>query len=46
VELRHGDVAVWGGSARLAFHGVLPVAEGEHPATGRRRLNLTFRRAL
>jgi alkylated DNA repair protein (DNA oxidative demethylase) len=46
VGLRHGDVAVWGGPARLAFHGVLPLAEGEHPATGRRRLNLTFRRAL
>jgi alkylated DNA repair protein (DNA oxidative demethylase) len=46
VELRHGDVAVWGGPARLAFHGVLPLAEGEHPATGRRRLNLTFSRAL
>jgi alkylated DNA repair protein (DNA oxidative demethylase) len=46
VELRHGDVAVWGGPARLAFHGVLPLAEGTHPATGRQRLNLTFRRAL
>ncbi len=46
VRLRHGDVVVWGGPARLAFHGVLPLAEGEHPATGRRRLNLTFRRAL
>ena len=46
VGLRHGDVAVWGGPARLAFHGVLPLAEGEHPAIGRRRLNLTFRQAL
>ena len=46
VGLRHGDVAVWGGPARLAFHGVLPLTEGKHPATGRRRLNLTFRRAL
>jgi DNA oxidative demethylase len=46
VALRHGDVAVWGGPVRLAFHGVMPLAKGEHPATGRRRLNFTFRRAL
>ena len=45
VSLRHGDVAVWGGHSRLAFHGVLPLAEGEHPVIGRRRLNLTFRQA-
>jgi alkylated DNA repair protein (DNA oxidative demethylase) len=44
--LRHGDVAVWGGPARLTFHGVAPLAEAEHPATGHRRFNLTFRRAL
>ena len=46
VALRHGDVAVWGGPSRLAFHGVAPLAEGEHPALGRQRINLTFRRAL
>lgn len=46
VALRHGDVAVWGGPSRLAFHGVLPLADGEHPVLGRRRINLTFRRAL
>jgi alkylated DNA repair protein (DNA oxidative demethylase) len=46
VPLRHGDVVVWGGSARLAFHGVLALKEGEHPLTGRRRYNLTFRKAL
>lgn len=45
VPLRHGDVVVWGGPARLAFHGVAPVADGEHPLLGRRRINLTFRRA-
>ncbi len=44
--LRHGDVAVWGGPARLTFHGVAPLAEGEHPTTGAVRFNLTFRRAL
>src|SRR5438105_15071489 len=41
-----GDVAVWGGPSRLAYHGVAPLADGEHPVTGRTRLNLTFRRAL
>lgn len=46
VALRHGDVAVWGGPARLAFHGVMPLAYGDHPALGRQRINLTFRRAL
>ena len=45
VPLGHGDVVVWGGAARLRFHGVLPIAEGSHPATGACRINLTFRRA-
>ena len=45
VGLWHGDVVVWGGSARLRFHGVLPLAEAEHPATGACRINLTFRKA-
>ena len=46
VPLRHGDVVVWGGPARLVYHGVLVLKEGEHPALGRRRVNLTFRKAL
>ena len=46
IRLEHGDVTVWGGPSRLAFHGVLPLADGEHPATGPCRINLTFRRAL
>ena len=46
VPLCHGDVVVWGGPARLAFHGIMPLADGEHPLLGRRRLNLTFRRAM
>ncbi len=46
VPLVHGDVVVWGGPARLAFHGVKPLAEGVHAKTGRERINLTFRRAL
>lgn len=45
VPLGHGDVVVWGGPARMTFHGVLPVAEGIHALTGRARYNLTFRRA-
>lgn len=44
-RLQHGDVVVWGGPARLAFHGVAPLADGEHALLGRRRINLTFRRA-
>ena len=45
VRLHHGDVVVWGGPSRLFFHGVLPLEDGEHPATGRHRINLTFRKA-
>jgi alkylated DNA repair protein (DNA oxidative demethylase) len=45
LPLMHGDVVVWGGPARLYFHGVAPLAEGSHPATGNCRINLTFRRA-
>ena len=46
IELHSGDVVVWGGAARLNFHGVLPLREGAHPVLGRRRINLTFRKAL
>jgi alkylated DNA repair protein (DNA oxidative demethylase) len=45
VPLFHGDVVVWGGPSRLFHHGVLAVKDGEHEATGRARINLTFRRA-
>jgi alkylated DNA repair protein (DNA oxidative demethylase) len=44
-RLQHGDIVVWGGPARLAFHGVAPLADGEHALMGRQRINLTFRRA-
>ncbi|WP_407175910.1 DNA oxidative demethylase AlkB [Bradyrhizobium sp. STM 3562] len=44
-RLQHGDVVVWGGPSRLFFHGVAPLADGEHAAMGRQRINLTFRRA-
>jgi alkylated DNA repair protein (DNA oxidative demethylase) len=45
VRLESGDIVVWGGPARLAFHGVAPLADGAHPLTGRHRINLTFRKA-
>ncbi len=43
--LDHGDVVVWGGPSRLAWHGVLTLKDGVHPQTGRARINLTFREA-
>ncbi|MCB1954471.1 MAG: DNA oxidative demethylase AlkB [Rhodocyclaceae bacterium] len=42
--LESGDVVVWGGASRLAYHGVLPLEDGLHPLTGACRLNLSFRR--
>lgn len=42
--LDHGDVLVFGGPARLAYHGVDRVLPGRHPVLGDRRINLTFRR--
>jgi DNA oxidative demethylase len=46
IALANGDVVVWGGPARLYFHGVAPLVEGDDPLTGRCRYNLTFRKAL
>jgi DNA oxidative demethylase len=46
VPLEHGDVVVWGGPARLFFHGVLPIKPATHPLLGEQRINLTFRKAL
>ncbi len=45
VALEHGDVVVWGGPARLRYHGVLTLKSNSHPLTGACRYNLTFRRA-
>ncbi|RJG10603.1 DNA oxidative demethylase AlkB [Pseudomonas cavernicola] len=45
IGLMHGDVVVWGGPARLSYHGVLPLKEGFHPLVGSQRPNLTFRKA-
>ncbi|HTX23474.1 MAG TPA: DNA oxidative demethylase AlkB [Steroidobacteraceae bacterium] len=46
VRLVSGDVVAWGGKSRLAFHGVAPLDDGEHPLTGRCRFNFTLRAAL
>lgn len=45
VPLQHGDVVVWGGPARLRYHGVLPLKEDRHPVLGGCRFNLTLRKA-
>jgi alkylated DNA repair protein (DNA oxidative demethylase) len=45
IPLYHGDVVVWGGEARLRYHGVLPLKANMHPALGAVRINLTFRKA-
>jgi len=45
VHVTHGDVVVWGGPARLRYHGVLPLKESHHPLVGDRRINLSFRKA-
>lgn len=45
VLVTHGDVIVWGGPARLRYHGVMPLKEGHHPLLGEHRINLTFRKA-
>jgi alkylated DNA repair protein (DNA oxidative demethylase) len=45
VPLEDGDVVVWGGPARLAFHGVRDLKPGIHPVFGPHRLNLTLRKA-
>jgi alkylated DNA repair protein (DNA oxidative demethylase) len=46
MRLESGDIVVWGGATRLAYHGIASLKDGEHPLTGRCRLNLTFRKAL
>lgn len=45
-QLRHGDVAVWGGPSRLCYHGILALKHGDHASFGCTRVNLTFRHAL
>jgi DNA oxidative demethylase len=45
ISLTHGDIVVWGGPARLRYHGVLALKQGHHPLVGSYRINLTFRKA-
>lgn len=45
IKLFSGDVVVWGGASRLAYHGVLALREAVHSHTGPYRINLTFRKA-
>ena len=45
MSMAHGDVLVWGGPARLRYHGVNPLKDGTNPLTGPYRFNLTFRKA-
>jgi alkylated DNA repair protein (DNA oxidative demethylase) len=42
--LEHGDVCVWGGPSRLAYHGIDALRDGEHAVMGRLRINLTLRK--
>lgn len=45
-RLEHGDVVVWGGISRMAFHGIEPLVDGEHALIGKQRINLTFRKVM
>ncbi|MBI2725023.1 MAG: DNA oxidative demethylase AlkB [Polaromonas sp.] len=45
-RLLSGDVVVWGGASRLAYHGIAQLPDGGHALTARRRINLTFRKAV
>ncbi len=44
VRLVHGDIAVWGGPARLRYHGVEALESASHGLVGEVRYNLTFRK--
>jgi alkylated DNA repair protein (DNA oxidative demethylase) len=46
LQLASGDIVVWGGPARMAFHGIDPLSGGDNPLTGGWRYNLTLRKAL
>ncbi len=46
IRVQSGDVAVWGGPARLFYHGIAPLKPGSDPLLGNCRINLTFRKAL
>lgn len=43
IALEHGDILVFGGPARLMFHGIDRLDGPPHPVLGLDRINLTFR---
>lgn len=43
LQLNHGDIVVWGGPNRHAYHGVNTIHNGKHPEIGRQRFNITLR---
>lgn len=45
IPLTHGDIVVWGGDARLKYHGIMPLKPNKHDLLGPYRYNLTFRKA-
>ena len=45
ILLNHGDVVVWGGEARLKFHGIKPLKANSHHSLGEYRYKLTFLKA-
>ena len=46
IRVESGDVVVWGGPARFAYHGITPLKAADHPLTGATRINLTFRKVF
>ena len=40
MSVAHGDILVWGGPARLCYHGVNPLKDGAHLLAGRYRWKL------
>ena len=46
LRLESGDIVVWGGPARFIYHGIAPLADGQHSLTGATRINLTFRKVF
>jgi alkylated DNA repair protein (DNA oxidative demethylase) len=46
ILLESGDIVVWGGPDRLVYHGIAPLSDGDDRLLGKRRINLTFRKAL
>lgn len=46
IALEHGDVLVWGGPARLHYHGIKGLGPNPHPLTEQTRYNITFRHVV